>query len=228
MRQLTIKLLQSQDEERRRFARNLHDSIGQHLTGLKLNLEMMKTLGRQPTRPELLSECLRTVEECLKETRTISYLLHPPLLDEAGFESAARWYVDGFAQRDGIEATLTLPENMERLPRSVELTLFRILQESLTNVHRHSGSPTVDIDVEVDANRVTLAVRDAGQGIPKHILEHFLEAGVAGIGLAGMRERIADLGGELRVQSNGKGTLLIATIPLGAKTSQSTPETFVA
>lgn len=228
LRQLTIKLLQSQDEERRRFARNLHDSIGQHLTGLKLNLEMMKTLGRQPTRPELLSECLRAVEECLKETRTISYLLHPPLLDEAGFESAARWYVDGFAQRVGIEATLTLPENMERLPRSVELALFRILQESLTNVHRHSGSPTVDIDVKVDANRVTLAVRDAGQGIPKHILERFLEVGVAGIGLAGMRERVADLGGELRVQSNGKGTILIATIPLGAKTLQSTPKTFVA
>jgi len=227
LRQLTIKLLQSQDEERRRFARNLHDSIGQHLTGLKMNLEMMKTLGRQPTRPELLSECLQTVDECLKETRTISYLLHPPLLDEAGFESAARWYVDGFAKRDGIEATLTLPENMERLPRSVELALFRILQESLTNVHRHSGSPTVDIDVEVDAELVTIAVRDAGQGIPKHILERFLEAGAAGIGLAGMRERVADLGGQLRVQSNEKGTVLTATIPLGPRPSQPL-QTFAA
>lgn len=228
LRQLTIKLLQSQDEERRRFARNLHDSIGQHLTGLKMNLEMMKALGRQPTRPELLSECLQTVEECLKETRTISYLLHPPLLDEAGFESAARWYVDGFAKRDGIEATLTLPENMGRLPRSVELALFRILQESLTNVHRHSGSPTVKIHVGVEADTVTLAVRDAGQGIPKHILERFLDAGTAGIGLAGMRERVADLGGELRVQSNEKGTVLTASIPLGPRASYSTPQTFLA
>jgi signal transduction histidine kinase len=228
LRQLTIKLLQSQDEERRRFARNLHDSIGQHLTGLKMNLDMMKSLGRQPARPELLSECLQTVEECLKETRTISYLLHPPLLDEAGFESAARWYVDGFARRDGIEATLRFPENMERLPRSVELALFRILQESLTNVHRHSGSPTVDIEVGVDAYRVTLAVRDTGQGIPQPILERFFESGAAGIGLAGMRERVADLGGELRVQSNDNGALLTATIPLGQRPAQSLQQTFVA
>lgn len=228
LRQLTIKLLQSQDEERRRFARNLHDSIGQHLTGLKMNLDMMDALARQPAQRDLLSECLRTVEECLKETRTISYLLHPPLLDEAGFESAARWYVDGFAQRVGIEAKLTFPENMDRLPRSVELALFRILQESLTNVHRHSGSPTVEIDVEVEADRVALAVRDAGQGIPSQVLDRFLETGTAGIGLAGMRERVADLGGELRVRSDAEGTVLTATIPLGPKPSQSTLQTFVA
>jgi signal transduction histidine kinase len=228
LRQLTIRLLQSQDEERRRFARNLHDSIGQHLTGLKINLDMMNAAGRQPARPELLHECLETVEECLKETRTISYLLHPPLLDEAGFESAARWYVDGFAQRDGIQAKLNFPDKMHRLPRSVELALFRILQESLTNVHRHSGSPTVDIDVEVEADTVTLAVKDAGQGIPKHILDRFFETGTAGIGLAGMRERIADLGGELRIQSNKKGTVLTATIPLPMGASVAAQQSFVA
>lgn len=214
LRQLTIRLLQSQDEERRRFARNLHDSIGQHLTSLKMNLDVVNAVAQHPARPELLHKCLQTVEECLKETRTISYLLHPPLLDEAGFESAARWYVDGFAQRDGIQAQLNVPKKMNRLPRSVELALFRILQESLTNVHRHSGSPTVEIVVEVEPEKVTLAVRDAGQGIPKHVLEHFLETGTAGIGLAGMRERVADLGGELRVRSNKKGTVLTATIPL--------------
>jgi signal transduction histidine kinase len=228
LRQLTIKLLQSQDEERRRFARNLHDSIGQHLTGLKINLDMMNALGRHPARPDLLSECLQTVEECLKETRTISYLLHPPLLDEAGFESAARWYVDGFAQRDGIRARLNFPEKMDRLPRSVELALFRILQESLTNVHRHSGSLTVEIDVEVKADTVTLAVRDAGQGIPKHILEHFVETGTAGIGLSGMRERVADLGGELRVRSNKKGTVLTATIPLRTAPPMAAQQSSVA
>jgi len=210
LRRLTIKLLQSQDEERRRFARNLHDSIGQHLTVLKMNLDRMSGFGR----PDLLSECLQTVDECLKETRTISYLLHPPLLDEAGFESAARWYVEGFAERGGLEAKLNFPQKMDRLPRSVELALFRILQESLTNVHRHSGSPTVEIDLEVDAEMVTLAVRDAGQGIDQQVLEHFQETGNAGIGLAGMRERVVDLGGELRVESSKKGTVMMATIPL--------------
>ena len=117
---------------------------------------------------------------------------------------------------------------MDRLPRSVELALFRILQESLTNVHRHSGSPTVEIDVELEADMVTLAVRDAGQGIPKHILERLLETGTAGIGLAGMRERVADLGGELRVRSNKKGTVLTATIPLRTGPSNSIRQSFVA
>lgn len=229
LRRLTISLLQSQDEERRRFGRNLHDSIGQYLTIIKMNLDVMNGLGENDlTRPELLSQCLNAVEACLKETRTISYLLHPPLLDEAGFESAARWYVDGFAQRGGIQATLNFPEKMERLPRSVELALFRILQESLTNVHRHSGSPTVEIGIEVDAEIVSLVVRDAGRGIPQHVMEQFRESGTAGIGLAGMRERLADLGGELRVQSDKKGTLLQATIPLHSGTLRQPRSEFVA
>jgi signal transduction histidine kinase len=224
LRRLTIKLLQSQDDERRRFGRNLHDSIGQHLTVLKMNLDRMSGFGQ----PDLLIECLQTVDECLKEIRTISYLLHPPSLDEAGFESAARWYVEGFAERGGIEAKLNFPEKMDRLPKSVELALFRMLQESLTNVHRHSGSPTVEIDLEVEAGMVTLAVRDAGRGIPEEVLEHFRETGNAGIGLAGMRERVADLGGELRVESNQKGTLLMASIPLRGGTSESVQQRFVA
>jgi two-component system NarL family sensor kinase len=228
LRRLTISLLQSQDEERRRFARNLHDSIGQHLTILKMNLDGMNMPGQNFVRPELLSNCLQTVDECLKETRTISYLLHPPLLDEAGFESAARWYVDGFAQRGEIQATISFPENMDRLPKSIELALFRILQESLANVHRHSGSPTVDIDVDVEADTVTLAVRDAGRGISEQVLERFRETGVAGIGLAGMRERVADLGGEMRIESNQAGTVLMASIPLRASRSKSTQERVVA
>jgi signal transduction histidine kinase len=215
LRTLTIKLLRSQDEERRKFGRDLHDSVGQYLAMIKMNLDAMNGLGRTNlTQPELVSQCLNAVEGCLKETRTMSYLLHPPLLDEAGFEFAARWYVDGFAQRGGVQATLSFPEKMDRLPRSVEVVLFRILQESLTNVHRHSGSQTVDVEVEVDSEIVSLAVRDAGRGIPERILEQFHESGSAGIGLAGMRERVADLGGDLRVQSDQKGTLLKATIPL--------------
>jgi signal transduction histidine kinase len=221
LRRLTISLLQSQDEERRRFGRNLHDSIGQYLTIIKINLDVMSGMGDSDlTKPELLAQSLDAVNGCLKETRTISYLLHPPLLDEAGFESAARWYVDGFAQRGGIQATLQFPEKMDRLPRSVEVVLFRILQESLTNVHRHSGSPTVEVELEVDAKIVSLAVRDAGRGIPVHVLQQFRESGTAGIGLAGMRERVTDLGGELRVQSDKKGTLLMASIPLHSRVSK--------
>jgi len=222
LRLLTVKLLQSQDEERRSFARNLHDSIGQHLTVLKMNLQRMNGVEQPIVRPELLSESLRAVDECLKETRTISYLLHPPLLDEAGFESAARWYVEGFAERGGIRAKINFPEKMDRLPESVELALFRILQESLTNVHRHSGSPTVEIDVKLESDMVTLAVRDAGHGIPSQVLERFQGTGTAGIGLAGMRERIADLGGEFHVESNRLGTVLRLSIPLDARTSSGT------
>ena len=228
LRLLTVRLLQSQDEERRRFARNLHDSIGQHLAAIKMNLDLMNGAERHLVRPELVSDSLLAVTDCLKEIRTISYLLHPPLLEEAGFESAARWYVEGFAQRGGIKARISFPEKMDRLPESVELALFRILQESLTNVHRHSGSPTVEIDLEVAADRVTLAVKDAGRGIPKKILERFLLTGTAGIGLAGMRERLADLGGELRVQSNKKGTLLMASIPLRGGPSKSAHQGWVA
>jgi signal transduction histidine kinase len=221
LRRLTISLLQSQDEERRRFGRDLHDSIGQYLTIIKMNLDTMNGLGRSDLKQaELLSQCLHSVEECLKETRTMSYLLHPPLLDEAGFVSAARWYVDGFAQRGGIQAKLSFPEKMDRLPRSVELALFRILQESLTNVHRHSGSLTVEIDIEVDAEMVSLGVRDAGRGIPDRVMEEFRRSGNAGVGLAGMRARLVDLGGELRVQSDEKGTVLQATIPLHEGTRQ--------
>jgi len=220
LRRLAVSLLQSQDEERRRFARNLHDSIGQHLVALKMNLDGLDGRRQQPLRPEFLAECVDTVDECLKETRTISYLLHPPLLDEAGFESAARWYVDGFAQRGGIRTTLNFPDNMDRLPRASELALFRILQESLTNVHRHSGSPTVRIDVAIDAEMVSLSVKDAGRGIPAQVLERFRETGIAGIGLGGMRERVADLGGELYVQSDRTGTLLIARIPMRAEASR--------
>ena len=228
LRRLTTSLLQSQDDERRRFARNLHDSVGQYLTSLNINLDMLSASGHDSLKLKILSDCLHAVEECLNETRTISYLLHPPLLDEAGFESAARWYVDGFAKRGGIKAKLNFPKKMARLPSSVELALSRILQESLTNVHRHSGSSLVEIAVEVQIDAVTLAVKDAGRGIPKHLLEQFRETGIAGIGLAGMRERVADLGGKLDIQSNGKGTLLMATIPMRGNVPGSGISSFVA
>jgi signal transduction histidine kinase len=157
------------------------------------------------------------VDRCIADTRTLSHLLHPPLLDEAGFASAAKWYVEGFGQRSGIATYLHLPELSRRLPPQAETALFRIMQEALTNVHRHSGSRTVEVRVEVDHARVVLTVRDFGNGFPGEVLERFWKTGNVGVGLAGIRERLKELGGRLEIESNRGGTLLRATIPSSEK-----------
>jgi len=141
-------------------------------------------------------------------------LLHPPLLDEAGFVSAAKWYVEGFGQRSGIRTQLELPEQIHRLPIQMETALFRILQEALTNVHRHSGSRAVQVRVAVEKDNVILTVRDFGMGVPREVLDRFWKTGNVGVGLAGIRERLKELGGVLEIESNLDGTLLRATIPL--------------
>lgn len=214
---LSLRLLQTQDQERRRIARELHDGIGQYLASLKMNLDQLQHCHGSAERTNLLSECLEAVKQGISEARTLSYLLHPPLLDEIGFESAARWYVDGFAQRSGIRANLDFPTELDRLPEVVELTLFRILQESLTNVHRHSDSTAVEIQLRVDAQNATLAVTDFGKGMPSEALRKFRGNGTnMGVGLSGMRERLADLDGQLDIGSDGSGTTVLATIPLRA------------
>jgi PAS domain S-box-containing protein len=212
-RSLSGRILTLQDDERRRLARGLHDSLGQYLSALKMNLDMMSMADNEQA--ALRSECREIVDRCLTETRTISYLLHPPLLDEAGFGSAARWYVEGFAQRSGIQVNLNLPENLGRLQEEVEIAMFRALQEGLTNVHRHSSGTMVDIRVALDTSHVRLEIQDNGHGIPRHTLDHLLdgEAG-AGIGIAGMRERVRELGGSLQIESDGDGTLLKLGLPL--------------
>ena len=142
-------------------------------------------------------------------------MLHPPLLDEVGLASAARWYVDGFAKRSGIQVNLELPIELVRLPDSVELALFRVLQESLTNVNRHSGSQAVDIRLNIDAKRVMLEVRDYGRGISRELLQRFRETGTGvGVGLAGIRERVTELGGRLEILSDDQGTVLSVAMPL--------------
>jgi two-component system, NarL family, sensor kinase len=141
--------------------------------------------------------------------------LHPPLLDEAGFISAARWYVEGFGKRSGIVATLDIPEDLERLPSEIETALFRILQESLTNVHRHSGSRSVEVQLARDSSFVVLCIRDQGKGIPQDALARFQKDGTnVGVGLAGIRERVKELGGTLHMESSGKGTLLKVIVPM--------------
>jgi signal transduction histidine kinase len=211
MRSLAARLLQLQDEERRKFSRELHDSLGQYLSGVKMHLDMFST---QPT-PTLLSEAIHLLDQSISETRTISHLLHPPLLDEAGFASAAKWYLEGFAQRSGIQVNLDLPDDVGRLPRPIELGLFRVLQESLTNIHRHSGSSKADISLKLLPRTVVLNVRDYGRGLPQELLTVFRAQGTnSGVGLAGMRERMRELGGHLDIQSGPTGTLISVTMPL--------------
>ena len=211
LRSLTGRLLQLQDEERRRFSRELHDSLGQYLAAVKMNLDMFS--NSQPSN-KLLSEAIHLLDQSIAETRTISHLLHPPLLDEAGFSSAAKWYLDGFAQRSGIAVKADLPNDLGRLPKPVELGLFRVLQESLTNIHRHSGSSRAEIAFKLFPDKVILEVRDFGQGIPRDRLRNFQAAGTNfGVGLAGMRERLRELGGQLEIRS-GHGTIVSVTMPL--------------
>ena len=217
VRRLSVKLIRVQDEERRRIARELHDSLGQDLTAAKISLDMLAQEWESDSAH--FQDARKLVDRCISDTRTLSHLLHPPLLDEAGFVSAARWYVEGFGRRSGITTTLELPEHLRRLPRGAETALFRILQEALTNVHRHSGSRAVDVRVTEDPAKVVLSVKDFGRGVPGEILDRFWKTGNVGVGLAGIRERLKELGGSLEIESNLDGTLLRATVPIAASKS---------
>jgi signal transduction histidine kinase len=224
LRTLSVRLLELQDQERRKFSRELHDSLGQYLVGAKMNLAM---LGKSLPENALIAECLKLLDQAMTETRTISHLLHPPLLDETGFESAARWYVEGFAKRSGIQTTLDMPEDLGRLPSSLELALFRVLQESLTNVHRHSTSKRADVSLRLSGDKVVLRVRDYGKGIPVDTLDRFRRHNAhGGVGLAGMRERIHELGGQLEMESDSRGTQVVATLPRAER--KNSAEVFAA
>jgi signal transduction histidine kinase len=214
LRGLTARLLTIQDQERRRIARELHDSLGQYLAGLKMWLEMLANPDLQK-KDGLFAECNSILERCISETRTLSHLLHPPLLDEAGFASAANWFVQGFSERSGIPVSLDLPRDLSRLPEEVEMALFRVLQESLTNVHRHSKTASAEIRLQLTSQAVTLEVKDHGQGIAPAVLSRMQRDGAqVGVGLAGMRERIYELGGKLEIQSDREGTTLRFSIPI--------------
>ena len=217
LRDLSLNLLRTQDEERRRIGREIHDSLGQYLSVLKMKLDSIPA----GTAKEI-AECANITEECVKEVRTISYLLYPPMLEELGLKSAIPWYLDGFSNRSGIETTFQIPDDFGRLSRDAELVLFRVLQESLTNIQRHSGSKMADISISSDGDKVTLQVTDHGKGIPPAILEQGGQdwRGSYGIGLRGMSERLRQLGGVLQISSSERGTDVRATVPLTK--SQST------
>lgn len=207
VRNLSSRLMHAQDVERRRIARELHDSIGQYLGGLGMSLTQLETATGSKF-PETLTECRQLLDDCVNEARTLSHLLHPPLLDEVGFASAATNYAQEFARRSGIEIDISV-DLPNRLQADTEILLFRVLQESLTNIHRHSGSRRAKIRAGIEGEEVSLEIRDYGQGIPQEVLESFKTSGNgAGVGLAGIRERLREVDGKLDLSSSGDGTVL--------------------
>jgi signal transduction histidine kinase len=214
LRDLSARLLQLQDDERRRIARELHDSVGQLLAGLSMNLSAAKTdIERLTKTANTLTDSEALVQEMTREVRTISHLLHPPLLDEAGLVSAVRWYVDGFGQRSKIKVDLFVPDDFGRLSREMETAIFRVVQECLTNIHRHSESPIAEIHLHHRDGEVVVEIQDKGKGISPDKLNEMAVAGAPGVGIRGMRERIRQLGGSLEISSNGSGTVVIARLP---------------
>lgn len=218
LRQLSHHLLRTQDEERQRIGRDLHDSLGQYLSMLKMKLDSIQTTDGAVSLNVInqkIEECVDLAEESIKEVRTISYLLYPPLLEELGLQSAISWYLEGFTKRSGIKTTLDVPAELGRFDRTLELAIFRVLQESLTNVHRHSGSSTADVRVWVKDGILTLEVRDHGKGIcvegPPGSGQDLL--GALGVGLRGMNERMRQLGGSLDLTSSSAGTAVTAAVP---------------
>jgi two-component system sensor histidine kinase UhpB len=221
LRELSHLLLQSQDEERRHIARELHDSAGQTLASLSMNLA---GIGRDlKNNPALLAKEVQAAEglvrDLTQEIRTTSYLLHPPLLDEIGILSALSWYVEGLAERSGLKIDLQVPDNLERLPAEMELLIFRLVQECLTNIHRHSGSKTALIRIELEGTNIQVKVEDQGAGMtPERLAE--IQAQGKGVGIRGMRERVGHFCGDLIIESSSSGTRVCATLPLNARPSK--------
>jgi signal transduction histidine kinase len=213
LRRLSAQLMRLQDEERRHMARLLHETVAQTLAALKMDLSLVKrrTKPNNIEANEALGEAAALADQCIREVRTLSYLLHPPLLDEAGLSSALQWYATGFEQRSGIQVKLELPADLGRLPQIVEVAVFRIVQECLTNIHRHSGSGDANISVSDTGGTLVVSVSDHGHGMAQVTdrgrRDHM------GVGIMGMRERVEQLGGHIEIQSGRGGTTVMATLP---------------
>ena len=215
---LSSRLLRIRDTEQRRVARELHDSVNQNHAALKMNLGLLSRPRCKPAdRESLLAQSVDLLEQCISKTRTISHLLHPPLLDEKGFASAARWYVKGFSQRSGIQVNVNCTPEQERMRVRVEIALFRILQEALSNAYRHAHTSVVDVYLERKSDRVSLVVQDHGQGIPAEELQRLQTNIGGGVGVSSMRERIHELRGVFEIQSDSSGTVVSARVPLYQK-----------
>jgi two-component system NarL family sensor kinase len=232
LRQLSARLLKLQDEERRRIARDLHDTTGQKIAVLSMSLDRLAKLvdTRKVDVKDALAESRDVVGKIGEEIRTLSYLLHPPLLDECGLASAVLWYAEGFKKRSGIHLNVSIDEELVRLTTDAETALFRVLQESLTNVHRYSGSPSAEIRIFQSPSKVHLEIVDHGKGVKAGTERSFFAgAPTLGVGIPGMRERIRQLGGQLDVEFSNEGTRVYATLPREASAEsaeQSTSELF--
>ena len=225
LRQLTARLMRLQDDERRRIARELHDSVGQSLAALGMNLASVESDIEKLTRTaSTLRDSATLVRDMNQEIRTISHLLHPPLLDEAGLASALRWYAEGFAERSKIEVVLEIPKDFERLTPELETAIFRFVQECLTNVHKHAQGQRAKILIAREKGAIQVAVEDDGQGISPEKMKTLELSSSPGVGIRGMRERLRQLGGSLDFQSAGRGTIVCATLPLGSAVKQAEPQ----
>jgi len=216
---LSAQLLNAQDEERRRVARELHDGLGQNLVAAKM---IVDALVSRPLQTERLPELSALLEDAISSTRSMSHLLHPPLVDELGFVGAARSYLEGFSRRTGVVVDFDLPDREDRLPPDLELTLFRVLQESLTNIHRHSKSPRAEIQFSADDKTAALKIRDYGIGLPPETIRNFNHNGAdVGVGLAGMKERVRERNGQFEIRSDSGGTFISAILPIVQDSSLS-------
>lgn len=218
---LTARLFTLQDEERRRIARELHDGAAQNIFGITINLSNMEKHQANATETaRLIAECQSLAEQSLQEVRTFSYVLHPPILDQAGLALALQWYVEGFTKRSGIYVDLIVIEDIGRLPLEVETALFRIVQESLTNIRRHSGSETASIRLAKRASEVMLEIADSGKGMPTNGSADAVDSiAELGVGIPGMRQRLRQLGGRLEIDSTDRGTTIIAVVPAAEGTN---------
>ena len=214
LRELSNRLLQTQDDERRHIARELHDSAGQVIAALAMNLaSMTQQVRKNPILGKVLDDSQTLVQQLNKEIRTTSYLLHPPLLDENGLPEAIRWYLHGLMERSGLSVDLDIAEDFGRLPSEMELTIFRVVQECLTNIHRHSGSKIAMVRLSRTADAVALEIQDQGKGIPPEKLDG-IRAQRSGVGITGMRERVRHFHGTMQIHSNGNGTKISVSLPL--------------
>jgi signal transduction histidine kinase len=225
LRQLSLRLMTLQDQERRHIARELHDTAGQTLAAMKMSIALIRQTGTNPRLQPLIDDLEALVDEALQEVRTTSYLLHPPLLDEAGIASAVRRFVEGFARRSGIDVKCDIPERLESPPRDCELVLFRVLQESLTNVHRHSQASAATVHLARKSGVVQLEITDNGKGISEEHLRRLDKSpNKVGVGITGMRERVRELGGKLEIRSLGQGTSVSVVLPvLHSNTTSKSP-----
>jgi PAS domain S-box-containing protein len=216
VRSLSARLLHLQDEERRRIARQLHDTTGQNLTAIRLILARAQgsPAAADPAIRDALAESVALTEESIGEIRTLAYLLHPPMIEDAGLVATLRWFAKAFESRSGIAVTLELPEGLARLPIKMETTIFRIVQEALSNIQRHSGSAVAAIRLERRPDALELRIEDKGRGIPAHLRGDDLLLAASGVGIAGIRERARELGGRMDIQSHDGGTVVTVTVPL--------------